>query len=328
VTYIIAEVGSNWRTFQDCSQSISTAKAIGADAVKFQLYDHESLYGFPGEIQGALPFEWVEPLSDKAEACGIDFIVSVFNVDDVDMVAPYVDAFKIASCEFMYYDLYSAMKQHPHKIIASCGAHTRHEIKTVMGYGPPPDEPFTDEVFEANYGKYRPDVLMYCVVDYPSTRHDLRHIKSLVSAYPGTAIGYSDHSLDVFAAPLTAAEYGAQYIEKHFKLDHITDTPDSGHSLGPSDFQLMVKALRGAELYDMHAFQNDAALRHKRRVKAVKEIKSGDTLKFGDNVGFVRSKVDDAVGGSYMAITHIVGKSAVKDYAPGDPINPGDYRNG
>jgi sialic acid synthase SpsE len=156
----------------------------------------------------------------------------------------------------------------------------------------------------------------------------LRHIKSLVSAYPDTVIGYSDHSLDVFAAPITAVEYGARYIEKHLKLDHIVDTPDSGHSLGTSDFQLMVKALRGGEPYDMHAFQNDAVLRHKRRVKAVKEIKSGDILKFGDNVGFVRSKVDDAVGGSYMALTHIVGKSAVKDYTPGDAINPGDYRNG
>jgi sialic acid synthase SpsE len=206
VTYIIAEVGSNWSTFADCSNSISMAKACGADAVKFQLYTHKALYGYDVagllSMKGELPRSWIPLLSEKAKAVGIDFIVSVFDLDDVEFLAPHVDAFKIASCEFMYFDLYAAIKETGKKLIASCGAHTYQEVDILMG---------------VEDGKYRPDVLMYCTVDYPSTQHDLRHVKRLVANFPGVDIGYSDHSLDVFAAPLIAVEYGATYIEKHFK---------------------------------------------------------------------------------------------------------------
>jgi sialic acid synthase SpsE len=313
MTYIIAEVGSNFSTFQDCSQSITTAKHCGADAVKFQYFTQEKLYGYSHQtapLPGELPFEWIPALSEKAKAVGIDFIISVFDLDDIVLLAPYVDAFKIASCEFMYFDLYAAIKETGKKIIASCGAHTYYEVETVL---------------KIEDGRYAPDTLMYCCVEYPSTHHDLRHIEKLSVLAPGTTIGYSDHSTDVFAAPCAAVRYGATVIEKHFRLDHIVGTADYGHSLNPMDFQLMVKAIRGLTL-DMHAFQNDAVLKYKRRIKAIAPIVVGEPLEFHVNIGFVRSKENDTQGASYLALPKLNGQRAKRVYRPGDPINPVDYQ--
>ena len=48
--FIIAEIGSNWRTIEDCIESIKIAKDVGADAVKFQIFNFESLYGLPKKL--------------------------------------------------------------------------------------------------------------------------------------------------------------------------------------------------------------------------------------------------------------------------------------
>jgi len=319
--YIIAEVGSNFSSYMDCRDSIVMAKACGADAVKFQYFSQEKLYGFADyelitkratgqSLPGELPFAWIPQLSEKARQIGIDFIVSVFDVDDVAPLAPYVDAFKVASCEFMYFDMYAEMKAIGKKIIASCGAHSYREVSAVM---------------EVEGGKYAPDVLMYCMVEYPSRYHDLRHVKALADKYPGTDIGYSDHSRDVFACPLYAVALGAKVIEKHFRLGHIVDGADVFHSLDSEDFQRMVKAIRGEPSFDMHAYQNDAILKYKRRLKAITDIARGETLEYRKNYSFVRSRTEDTLAGGYLAIPKIEGRSATRAYQPGDPINPGDY---
>ena len=43
--FIIAEVGSCWETWEHCKDAINLAKNCGADAVKFQLFNHKDLYG-------------------------------------------------------------------------------------------------------------------------------------------------------------------------------------------------------------------------------------------------------------------------------------------
>ncbi len=71
MTFIIAEVGSNWNNLEDCLESIQCAKVCGADAVKFQAYTGEALYGTPQVVSNQLPLEWLPKLKEKADAAGI-----------------------------------------------------------------------------------------------------------------------------------------------------------------------------------------------------------------------------------------------------------------
>src|SRR3990167_1071022 len=107
-TFIIAEIGSNWTSFEEAKDSISFAKQAGADAVKFQAFRVEALYGFYdsqyGEHRamggnGELPLEWLPKLKEKADACGIEFMCSAFSPELYDVVNPYVLVHKIASSE-------------------------------------------------------------------------------------------------------------------------------------------------------------------------------------------------------------------------------------
>ena len=88
--FIVAEVGSNFKTLDDCRRSIQLAKSCGADAVKFQAFDHKALYGFDGEISGSLPLEWLPGLADKANSLGIEFMCSAFSPEILLEVNRYV----------------------------------------------------------------------------------------------------------------------------------------------------------------------------------------------------------------------------------------------
>ena len=52
--YIIADVGANWRdsteknNFKNAIDHIAVGAKTGVDAVKFQMFTHTELYGFPG----------------------------------------------------------------------------------------------------------------------------------------------------------------------------------------------------------------------------------------------------------------------------------------
>ena len=89
--FIIAEIGSNWLTIDDCFFSIKQAKYAGADAVKFQVFDHESLYGSHKNMAHVLPVMWLPALAARCNEIGIEFMCSAFSPELAELVNPYVN---------------------------------------------------------------------------------------------------------------------------------------------------------------------------------------------------------------------------------------------
>lgn len=300
--FIIAEVGSNWTNFQDAKDSIQMAKQVGADAVKFQLFDHEALYGCPGELPHAMPLNWLPKLADKAKAANIEFMVTAFSPELVKAVDPFVEIHKVASSDLTCPQMLEAVKATDKPVILSCGASNKGDINlAVNGH---------QSIAWKGFGIH-PLVLLYCNSAYPSTRHNLFLMDELKQF--GRPVGLSDHSLDVIYSPLSAVRhFGAVVIEKHFKLRDDMQTPDAGHSLNPDAFKCMVDYIRGNRDGGLNPTSEEKAmfLRHNRRLVAVKDIAPGELLQFGVNFGCYRSLEDDSNGVMGFAWEAIHGKTA------------------
>lgn len=256
MTFVIAEVGSNWRTKKDCLKAIDRAIDTGADAVKFQLYSHQSLYGYPGTLgDGVLDPMWFSEFQDRC-ADMIEFMCSAFSVDDALIVDPFVDRHKVASSDMLNFPMIEQMISSEKPLIVSTGGHTLKDVgKLVKSF------------LSSKFGRFTDFTLLYCESSYPSRRHNLEKM-SLLKRF-GCPIGFSDHTTDVFWAPVAAVKYfGATIIEKHFNPLGFVDTPDCGHSLDFYDFTDMVQSIRKAGIEtDIYDSKGEAPMRefHNRR---------------------------------------------------------------
>lgn len=323
MTFIIAEIGSNWTNLEDCLNSVALAKNCGADAVKFQMFSQEELYG-PGFYENNRYDirNWIADLATKAEACEIEFMCSAFSPEGLDFVNPYVKRHKIASAELSHATLLARARAKDKPVILSTGASSIVDIENALCY----------------LGQ-TPTTLMYCVSAYPAKNINLEGIDKLRTHFAKDAsepytlkwniqgIGYSCHSAE-FSTPLTAVlHHRADVIEKHFKLRDM-DSPDNGHSIGPKEFKKMVKAIRENRREEVNfpdTQEREMLLKHNRRLIITADITKGQRLDYGTNYGIYRSRKEDDRGYSgfrWELFNHSV---ATKDLKAGDALGPGDH---
>lgn len=262
IPYIIAEVGSNWVTKEDCLESIRVAAKCGASAVKFQYFTHEDLYGEPrAPGRQELPKAWLPELAAECKAHAVDFLCTVFNPDKVQDVDPFVRMHKVASSEASYPALLEALRKTGKPVILSTGGHMLPEIGRSL------DMLGHSEV-----------CLMYCVAAYPAQNVNLFKIDALRNAYPMCGVGYSDHTTDVYYYPRAAARlHGALIIEKHFTIFATPGLPDHEHALKwrktetehQHEFRIMTDYIRGPGFIppseDMRPDEEDMRKYHRRR---------------------------------------------------------------
>lgn len=314
--YIIAEIGSNWQSLSDCLDSIMIAKACGADAAKFQLFDERTLFGhgfeYPSYGVSAqppyLPPGWLVHLKKHADQHDIDFLCTAFSPEFVAVVDPYVPAHKVASSDLCYPQLLAAVARTGKPIYLSTGAKTDDEIERALDcLGPDACSRTT---------------LLYCVAAYPAKTVDLRVMRKL-DRIECAGFGFSDHTTDIIQTPLSAARFGASVMEKHFTAFPDWDTPDRGHSLTPSEFTLMVDHIRGRKEPELGPTHEEASmlLRHNRRLVAMRDIDREEKLAYGVNFGAYRSRVDDTRGMSPFYWETAEGRTVMHAIKQGEPIN-------
>lgn len=238
--FVIAEVGSNFSTLEDCLKSIHMAAANDADAVKFQMFTQEELYGHDVGLSRdrELPRGWIPSMALTCETTGLEFMCSAFSPDGVRFVDQYVSAHKIASAEASHPGIVQACTESSKPTFVSSGALEWDEFQELLS------RPWPSGV-----------IPMYCRASYPA--NDAQPWR--MAAWNGVK-ALSDHSPDVF--PLAVPIYGYNAIEKHVNFVGAAG-PDAEHSLSASDFARMVKFLRH-QLEDEHP-PEDMTKFHRRR---------------------------------------------------------------
>lgn len=314
--YIIAEVGSNWLYFGDCIQSVRKARAAGADAVKFQLYTHNDLYGIDGKLPNQLDPEWIPHLANECSSEGIDFLCTPFSVASAKLLDPYVKMHKVASSDLTYWPLLKFLSGTGKPILLSTGGSwgerdVRRAVRICNG----------GSVVSAE--TTNSTVIMHCVSSYPAHKAALLRLVSLGEAYPDAVIGYSDHSLDVYDIPRLAVEMGARVVEKHVNLVGVSGTPDSPHSLSFDDFKGMCTYLKDEVVpseYWADKEQLGMRLKYSRRLTAITPIVRGDRLELDINVGFYRTKQEDRLGSHCFSVSPEDVAIADRNYSVGDGV--------
>lgn len=256
--YFIADIAANHDgDLNRAYKLIELAKEAGADVAKFQNFKAPKIVSRKGfdtigrqlshqaswnksvyEVyeDASINDGWTEKLKQKCDEVGIEYMTSPYDFDSVDLVTPYVNAFKIGSGDITWTDIlkYIALKRKP--IILATGASTIEDVQRAM-----------DTILPIN----KNIVLMQCNTNYTASIENFKYInlnvlKQYRKIYPNIILGLSDHTLG-HATVLGAVALGALVIEKHFTDDNNRIGPDHKFSMNPSSWREMVD--RANELY-------------------------------------------------------------------------------
>jgi sialic acid synthase len=252
--YFIAEGGINHNgCLQTAKSLIVAAKAVGADAVKFQKRTVEAIFtkaaldkpymsenafaSTYGEHKKVLEFDedqWRE-LKAHADSVGITLCGSGWDEGAVDMLERVgVPFFKMASADLLNLPLLEHTARKGKPVIISTGMATMDDVDAAVRHL----RKFTSQI-----------VLMQCTSTYPS-KPELIHLnvlKTYAKRFPDAVLGYSGHESGVVISQ-AAMCLGACVVEKHFTLDRTMRGSDHAASLELSGFRDLVLGRRKIEL--------------------------------------------------------------------------------
>lgn len=253
--YIIAEIGINHNGSLDIAKKlIDEAAAAKVDAVKFQKRTPEicvpkdqweimrdTPWGRMSYIDYKRKTEFgVEEYSAIDAYCkklGIDWFVSVWDVDSVDFMEAFdTPVYKLASASLTDFPLIEKILATGRPLMLSSGMSTMHEIEDAMKL-------VYD--FDKNY----PVMMAHSTSAYPCKPEELnlKMIPTLAAKYPEAPIGYSGHETGL-ATTLAASVMGATFVERHFTLDRAMWGSDHAASVEPQGFQRLVRDIRDVEI--------------------------------------------------------------------------------
>ena len=244
--YCIAEVGLNHNgSISRAKEMIVAAKSAGANAVKFQTFkaaelcsDRSQMYTYNscGETvtesmhdmfkRYELPeYAWSE-LRTFADDNHIDFFSTPQNISDLKLLLPLSPPFiKIGSDDFTNLPLLRSYRATNIPLILSCGMSDISEVHNAL---------------DATGWYEGADVsVLVCTSLYPtpSDSVNIRRVTTLLSAFPGLQVGFSDHTIGSNAAVM-AVSLGACIFEKHFTLSNDLPGPDHSFSENPESLKI------------------------------------------------------------------------------------------
>lgn len=290
--FIVAELsGNHQQDYNLAEKMIEAAAAAGADAIKLQTYtaqtmtldvDHDDFMVnennslWKGESlfklysKAATPWEWHQPLFDKAKALGMIAFSSPFDVTAVDFLESLdVPCYKIASFENNDIPLIKKVAQTGKPVIVSTGMASKHEIDELLS------------TIRATGNKQI--LLLKCTSNYPADASDshLATLPDMLHRYH-CLVGLSDHTSGI-SVSLAGVALGACLIEKHFVLDRQAGGVDAAFSLQPDELTALVteseKIYQAIGRVQYGGSENEQqSKKYRRSIYCSQTIKKGETL--------------------------------------------------
>lgn len=253
--YIIAEIGINHEgSVNKALKLVDLAKRAGADAVKFQVFEPETLARENSKKTAqqkkylkkklslakmwkkmSLEFSDLKKLKNKCVKLKIDFICSIFDQKSLKKVKALKPKFiKVASSEINNLYLLHLIKKTKKKIILSTGLADDKEIMEAI------------KIFGKNI------YILHCVSSYPCSIN-IANIKRMISIKKkfDVEVGYSDHVIGNHAC-FIAISLGAKIIEKHFTSNKKLKGADHILSADEKDLREIVNFARNFEKIKGH----------------------------------------------------------------------------
>lgn len=330
-TYFIADISANHDgDLERAKLLIRLARDAGADAAKFQNFRAAQIvsdYGFKhmdGQLshqanwkksvfevyQGAsIPFDWTPVLKEECDRAGIDYFSSPYDFDAIDMLNPYVPAYKIGSGDITWDEALIRMAQTGKPVLLATGAsdigEVQHAVQVIRAINPQL-------------------VLMQCNTNYTASIENFNHIHLRVLAtykalFPDLVLGLSDHTSG-HATVLGAVALGARVVEKHFTDDTTRTGPDHPFSMTPVTWREMVDRTRELERSlgstEKVVCENEkhTVVVQRRCLRAARDIKAGEI--------FARGMIDvlrPATPGAILPneVGNVIGLRALTDLPAG-----------
>jgi N-acetylneuraminate synthase len=232
-TYVIAEIGINHNgDFDLAKELIVMAKTHDCDAVKFQKRDIESVYT-KEELDAPRESPWgttnreqkmglefsieqYKELELFSNDLGLDFIVSCWDMDSVDLIESNLNVkyHKVASALLTDKSFLEKLNQTGKPIIVSTGMSTEEEIDAALN--------ILNNV----------DYILACTSTYPTKDEEinLNYITTLKQKYPNYKIGFSNHASGLIPCYGSVA-LGSECVEFHITKDRTMYGSDQAASI-------------------------------------------------------------------------------------------------
>ena len=294
-TYFIADIAANHDgSLERAKLLIRLAKEAGADAAKFQNFQAPKIvsdYGFShmnaqvshqakweksvSEVyaSASIPFEWTPILKENCDAVGIDYFSSPYDFDAIDMLDPYVPAYKIGSGDITWIEACERIASKGKPVLLATGASDIGDVQRAVHA----------------ITRLNPQlVLMQCNTNYTAADGNfdnihLKVLKTYRAMFPELILGLSDHTHG-HATVLGAVALGARVVEKHFTDDNDRVGPDHPFAMNPQTWEAMVKATRQLERAlgsgDKVVADNEreTVIIQRRCLRAAREIMPGEII--------------------------------------------------
>ncbi len=320
--FVIAEAGVNHNgDIEIAKQLIDAASEAGADAVKFQTFQADSLvcrtakkaeYQLETTDRTETQYDMLKKLEltpqmhrELIEHClkkNIMFLSTPFDLESIKLLSELgMQIYKIPSGEITNLPYLREIAKQQKKIILSTGMSSMDEVKAAVN------------VLKNNGTEEL--ILLHCNTQYPTPISDVNLLAMVkMREETGLPVGYSDHTQGI-EVPIAAAALGAEVIEKHFTLDRKMEGPDHKASLEPQELMQMVVGIRkiesalGSKIKQVSESEMTNVAIVRKSIVAAANIKRGE--KYTEkNLTTKRP----ATGISPMLWDEIIGKTADRDY--------------